>query len=652
MKPTILNQRYRLVELVGAGGMATVYRGEDLLLERKVAVKFLREPFASDPDFRQRFLGEARAAARLDHPNSVRIYDVGEDEGNHPYIVMEIVEGEDLKTLIRREGPLSVNRALNLARQICAGVGNAHRAGIVHCDLKPQNILVTYDGQVKVTDFGIARAFQDEERPSQAEAEDVVWGSPHYIAPEQAMGKTPTPATDVYSIGVTLYEMLTGVPPFHDPDPAALAMKHIREEPVALRSLNPRVPPGLELLVRKALAKDPAQRYQNADQFGAAINAYMQQAEEYTRPQSAVTPTSADLMLTPPPATLVAPPKATESDTQPVVVSAGPDYKLWALIAFAALAVMGLIPLWIFVYQAYTRPVAIPTAGTSPTTITATTPSALVSVPNLTGLSAPDAQRLTEGLGLRFEVLGEKESSDARPGAILEQTPVAGSRVAPGNTVKVIVATGRAILLQDVVGFNINDRNVNVQAGLESQGLLVYIEKTWSLEPEGVILRQAPEPNTEVRAGSTVTLTVSGGANFPIPLQVNLNNQVILQDARVSQRRYRPGDTIAVTLRWEVLQPLNKSYKVFIHVLTPDFSTLLTQRDIEPLNGLRPTTTWTVGEIINDPHQVPIPPNAPAGVYQIRVGLYDAEGRLPVVDAGQTQVVDHTIFVTEIEVRP
>ncbi|HOT93168.1 MAG TPA: protein kinase [Anaerolineae bacterium] len=652
MKPTILNQRYRLVELVGAGGMATVYRGEDLLLERKVAVKFLREPFASDPDFRQRFLGEARAAARLDHPNIVRIYDVGEDEGNHPYIVMEIVEGEDLKTTIRRDGPLPVNRALNLARQICAGVGHAHRAGIVHCDLKPQNILVTYDGQVKVTDFGIARAFQDEEHPKQEEAEDVVWGSPHYIAPEQAMGKMPTPATDVYSIGVTLYEMLTGVPPFHDPDPAALAMKHIREEPVALRSLNPRVPPGLEMLVLKALAKEPGQRYLNADQFGAVISAYMQQAEEYTRPQSVVAPAAPDLTLTPPPATIVAPPEAAESDTQPVVVPAGPDYKLWALIAFAALAVMGLVPLWIFVYRAYTRPVALPVAGTMSPTVTTPANAQLVSVPNLTGLSAPDAQRLAEGLGLRFEVLGEKESTDARPGAILEQTPAAGSRVAANTPVQVIVAAGRAILLQDVVGFNINDPNINVQAGLESQGLLVYIEKTWSLEPEGVILRQAPDPNTEVRAGSTVTLTVSGGANFPIPMQVNLNNQVILQDARVSQRSYRPGDTIAVTLRWEVLQPFNKSYKVFIHVLTRDFSTLLTQRDIEPLNGLRPTTTWTAGEIINDPHQVPIPQNAPAGIYQIRVGLYDAEGRLPVVDAGQTQVVDDTIFITEIEIRP
>ncbi|HHE71458.1 MAG TPA: serine/threonine protein kinase, partial [Chloroflexi bacterium] len=224
MKPTILNDRYRLTELIGAGGMATVYHGEDLLLERPVAVKFLREPYASDPEARQRFLHEARAAAKLDHPNVVHIYDVGVAAGGQPYIVMELVRGEDLKSLIRREAPLTVPHALALIRQVCAGVGEAHRAGIVHCDLKPQNILVNENGQVKVTDFGIARAARAEEE-GDAHVE-VVWGSPHYLSPEQARGEHPTPASDVYSIGIVLYEMLAGVPPFHDPDPAVLALKH------------------------------------------------------------------------------------------------------------------------------------------------------------------------------------------------------------------------------------------------------------------------------------------------------------------------------------------------------------------------------------------------------------------------------------------
>jgi len=511
---------------------------------------------------------------------------------------------------------------------------------------------VTYEGQVKVADFGIARAFQDEERTPQEELEDVVWGSPHYIAPEQAMGKPPIPATDVYSIGVMLYEMLTGVPPFHDPDPTALAMKHLREEPVSLRSLNPRVPPGLELLVRKALAKDPAQRYHNADQLGVAISAYMQQGEGYTRPQGVVAPTPVDSLHTPPPTTIGASVEAPQSDTQPVAIPTGPDYRLWALIGIAAMLVIGLIPLWIIVIQKYTQAGPVPTPGVTPPTATIAPNVQIVSAPNLTGLSAPDAQRLVESLGLRLEVLGEQQSTDARPGAILEQTPSPGSRVAVDTTVGVVVATGRAIILQDVVGYNLNDQSVQVQAGLEADGLLIYVEKIWSTEPEGIILDQIPDAGTEVRAGNTVTLTVSGGVNLPLPMQVNLNNQIMLQDARVSRLTYRPGDSVAVTLRWQALQPVNKSYKVFIHILTRDFGTLIAQRDIEPLNGLRPTNTWTAGEIVNDPHQILIPQNTPAGTYQIRVGLYNSEGRLPVVDAGQTQVVDHTIFITNVEVQP
>jgi len=649
MKPTILNQRYRLVELVGAGGMATVFRGEDLLLERAVAVKFLREPFASDPAFRERFLGEARAAARLDHPNIVHIYDVGEDEGNHPYIVMEIVEGEDLKTSIRRDGPLSVNQALNLTRQICAGVGLAHRAGIVHCDLKPHNILVTYEGQAKVADFGIARAFQGEERIPQEEPEDVVWGSPHYIAPEQAMGKQPTPATDVYSIGVMLYEMLTGVPPFHDPDPTALAMKHIQEEPVSLRSLNPRIPPGLEQLVRRALSKDPTARYNNADQLGMAVGAYMQQGAELTQAQGAVSPGPTDAFHTPPPATVI--PSMEVESTQPVDIHAEPDYKLWALIGLAAIAVIGLIPLWIPVIQFYLMPTAIPTVSVTPPTATVAANAEIVSVPNLTGLSAPDAQRMLEGLGLQLEVLGEQESTDARPGAILEQTPAPGNRVAAETTVSVVLSAGRPLILPDVIGLNLNDQSVKVRAGLEADGLIVFTEEIWSTEPVGIILKQMPDPQTEVRAGNTITLTVSGGTNLPIPMQVNLNDQVMLEDARVSQMTYRPGDTVGLTLRWRAIQAIPASYKVFVHVLTLDFGAAVAQRDIEPMNGLRPTNSWSPGEIINDPHQVMIPPNTPAGTYQIRVGLYTPEGRMPVVDAGQTQITDDTIFIVTIEVR-
>ncbi len=656
MEPIILSQRYRLVELVGAGGMATVYRGQDLLLERMVAVKFLREPYASAPAFRERFLQEARSAARLDHPRIVHIYDVGENDHQQPYIVMEMVQGSDLKNLIRRDGPLPVPQALNLIRQMCDGVGHAHRAGIVHCDLKPQNILVTSEGKIKVADFGIARAFHEETADAPEKLEQVVWGSPHYLSPEQATGRPPTPATDVYSLGVILYEMLTGVPPFHDPDPNVLIMKHLREEPISPTQLNPRIPPGLELLIRKVLSKEPSRRYRNADQFGMAIDGYMQQGLEHTRPQATVQDTTPPpTRATPPPPSYVTPPPpsrvpdpAVEEDTQPVPIAEGPDMLLWGLLAVTAIAVLGLIPLWLFgVIPAYSLNTVPLTADPSPTVPITPEAGEIVSVPNLVGLSAPDAQRLAESLNLVMQIEGEQETTDARPGAIMQQAPGPGSRVPVETTVQVIVAAGRAFSLPEVEGYNLDA----VQEGLESFGLILNIEETWSTEYRGLILQQMPDAGTEMRAGDTLTLTVSGGMDAPISLQVNLDNKAMLEEARVARLGYQAGGIIPVTLRWRCLARFERSYTVFIHVLTPEF-TLAAQSDQEPMNGLRPTTSWTPGEIVSDLHQVRIPANTPPGIYQIRVGLYTSEGRLRVVDSGNTQVLDDTIFITEIEVEP
>ncbi len=667
MKPTILNQRYRLNDLVGAGGMATVYRGEDLLLERPVAVKFLREPYTSDPAARRRFLQEARAAAKLDHPNVVHIYDVGQDEGDHPYIVMDLMEGENLKVLIRRDGPLTIPHALTLARQICAGVGQAHRAGIVHCDLKPQNILVTEGRRIKVTDFGIARAIRQDTEPldwgdiASSRSERVVWGSPHYLSPEQGLGRTPTPASDVYSIGVILYEMLAAVPPFHDSDPTNLLRMHVREQPTPVSSLNPQVPPGLDRLILKVLSKDPAARFRDADAFGVAIDAYIRQGQGGTYPYGAVaeetpvvgnhTSQSNRSSLSRRDSSVLQSESMARSDggTEPVDVDEGPDLLLWALIGVAAVAVIGLLPLWAYVYQAYTAPAGRPTPVMPASTATVTpTPEAVVTVPNLMGLSAADAQRMAESLELAIEVLGEQETTDARPGAILEQTPGPGNRVPVGSTVSVVLAAGRALTMPDVVGYSLD----TVQEGLENEGLLLTIREVRDTEVEGTILEQDPQPDSQIRVGSPVTLTVSGGGDVAIDIDANLSNQVVLERAWVSQFSYRPGGSVPVTLRWRCLDTFNDSYKVFVHVLTQDMSRLIAQRDVEPVNGLRPTQTWAAGELISDAHQVILPDETPAGTYQIRVGLYNQNGRLPVVDPGEADIVDDTIFITTIEVAP
>ncbi len=271
----LLKGRYRLLAQHGSGGMAVVYKAKDLLLERLVAIKILRPSLTNDPEFLKRFQQEARNVANLSHPNIVTVHDVGQD-GNTHFIVMEFVDGQDLKRLIRAEAPFPIDRALSIAIKICAGVGYAHRAGLVHADVKPQNVLVTSNNKtVKVTDFGIAQALSATTQ--QNERQKVVWGSPHYFSPEQAQGEPPTPASDVYAIGIVLFEMLTGRLPFVGADQQALAMAHIKEPPPNASDFNPNVPEHLDRILQKVLSKEPTSRYRTADQLGRILLSYRRQ---------------------------------------------------------------------------------------------------------------------------------------------------------------------------------------------------------------------------------------------------------------------------------------------------------------------------------------------------------------------------------------
>lgn len=284
---TLLNGRYRLVSQQAAGGMAVVYKAQDLALGRTVAVKILRPSLTGDPAFLARFRQEARNVANLAHPNIVTVHDFQQD-GNTYYIVMEYIEGQDLKKLIRAAAPFSVERMLNIAIQICAGVGYAHRAGLVHADVKPQNVLITPDDHVKVTDFGIAQAALSMTQAMSAEKQSVVWGSPHYFAPEQAQGEPPTTASDVYSIGIVMFEMLTGKLPYNGADQQELAMAHIRDAVPHVMDFNPRVPVHLDRIIYKVMSKDPAARYRTADQLGRILISYKQQGNDPTIDQPVV----------------------------------------------------------------------------------------------------------------------------------------------------------------------------------------------------------------------------------------------------------------------------------------------------------------------------------------------------------------------------
>jgi serine/threonine-protein kinase len=262
----LIGGRYELGRQLGAGGMARVYLGHDRLLDREVAVKVLSEPYASDPNFVERFRREASAAAGLNHPNIVAVYDRGEADGSY-YIVMEFLAGPDLKQVIRSRAPLPPTEAIDAAQQILAALGAAHRRDVVHRDVKPQNVLVAEDGHLKVTDFGIARAGAESDM---TEAGSVI-GTAQYLSPEQARGDEVTAASDTYAVGIVLYEMLTGRVPFDGGPPVAVAMKQISDEPVSPRIVEPTVPPELEAVVLRALAKRPSERYRTAEEMSRAL---------------------------------------------------------------------------------------------------------------------------------------------------------------------------------------------------------------------------------------------------------------------------------------------------------------------------------------------------------------------------------------------
>lgn len=375
----VLNNRYQLLELVGTGGMATVYKARDRALGRLVAVKLMHESLTKDAGFLHRFQREAHAAANLTHPNIVTVHDIGRDDSKH-YIVMEYVDGRTLKQIIRDNHAsgrhMPVSRALDLTVQICNGIGYAHRANLVHCDVKPQNVLVTRDDRVKVADFGIARAL---DRLGPVRPESKVWGTPQYFAPEQATGEAPSPASDVYAIGVVLFELLSNRTPFQADTPTMLALQHVQERPPFITTLNPAVSPQLGQVIEKVLSKEPAGRYRTAGQLGRILTSYRQNNQQDTLP-----PMSLDMAKVAgpmseqrtqahrrptagyaPTAQLAAPASQPVRERQQVPGAARTvhvrarqekpqsDWLVISLGLLALFALLGLIPLWYMVFRAF-----------------------------------------------------------------------------------------------------------------------------------------------------------------------------------------------------------------------------------------------------------------------------------------------------------
>lgn len=367
----ILNKRYQLEERLGSGGMAVVYRAQDLMLERYVAIKILRENYSADVEFKQRFHQEAKAAANLSHPNIITIHDFGFDAGRL-FIIMEYVPGTDLKSLLQKRGKFPVDEAVNLMIQACAGIGYAHRAGLIHCDIKPHNMIITPDKRLKVTDFGIARALasiQPEEKT------DVVWGSPQYFSPEQAAGNAPSPASDVYSLGIVLYEMLAGQLPYNASSATELAKLHRQALPPAIHRFNPAVPRSLEQIIIKVLSKEPSARYRTADQLGRVLVSFSQQIDQskternvavtqaaihsknhaainQTIERVAVQPQSSPNPVKPAPPPEKNSPRITFYDKNPLSI----DWITTLLALLALTMVGGLIPFFLWIYLLFQKP--------------------------------------------------------------------------------------------------------------------------------------------------------------------------------------------------------------------------------------------------------------------------------------------------------
>lgn len=337
-----LKGRYELLDSLGKGGMAVVYRAKDHMLERDVAIKVLKDDYARDANFRERFRQEAKAAANLTHPNIVTVHDFGVEK-DRIFIVMEYVPGKDLNSIIQDKGRLDVALGLDLTINACKGIGYAHRSGLVHCDVKPHNLLVTPDNQLKVTDFGIARALASIHPDEES---DVVWGSPQYFSPEQAGGKKMSPASDVYSMGVVMYQIFTGQPPFIATTSGDMARLHRSATPVPPREINPFISEELEEVMLKVLSKEPSARYRTADQLGRVLQLIEDQEDDF---QANLTPEDVQFKV----------PNRPRPTNRNPIDSVQPDNEAvidldWVAILLgltAVTAVGGLVPFSIWVYN-------------------------------------------------------------------------------------------------------------------------------------------------------------------------------------------------------------------------------------------------------------------------------------------------------------
>ena len=481
----ILGNRYEIIEKVGNGGMATVYKATDLVLKRYVAVKILRDEFTTDEEFIKRFETEAQSAARLVHPNIVSIFDVGVDNGIY-YIVMELIKGKTLKEIIVEErGPLPWKWSVNVAIQIASALEMAHKNNIIHRDIKPHNIIITEDGIAKVTDFGIAKAVSN----STITAFGTTIGSVHYFSPEHARGGYTDAKSDLYSLGIVMYEMVTGKVPFDADTPVSVALKHMQEEPVPPIEMNPHLPEAVNKIILKALKKDPMYRYQTATELLEDLRMALKNPSGDFVEDEDYDPTA----------------KTQKISTQDVEkMQKRNNKKENKLVTFiknhkVLSSFIGLILLFCIAF------------GGTMLVLNLTNPKE-VEMPNIVGLTKDEAQQRVEGAKLKFEVASEEYNKDVEENHVISQDPtyVEGyNKVKEGSTVKVVLSKGtEKTKVPKVVGMSQEDAVTAIEdAKLKAE----IVEETSKKVQEGYVISQETDANTEVDAGETVKIHVSTG---------------------------------------------------------------------------------------------------------------------------------------------